>query len=97
VQNTTFSDIESDEYRLLGDSSIIIIGQQFDNAVISGDDSQTGNLVEIVNSGTIEVTEGETDEDEEEEEEDEGDLYNTDNERFRRTLGDDDSITVNSS
>jgi mannuronan 5-epimerase len=98
VQNTTFSDIESDEYRLLGDSSIVIIGQQFDNAVISGDDSQTGNLVEIVNSGTIEVTEGETDEDEEEEEEeDEGDLYNTDNERFRRTLGDDDSITVNSS
>ena len=97
VQNTTFSDIESDEYRLLEDSSIVIIGQQFDNAVISGDDSQTGNLVEIVNSGTIEVTEGETDEDEEEEEEDEGDLYNTDNERFRRTLSDDDSITVNSS
>jgi parallel beta-helix repeat protein len=97
VQNTTFSDIESNEYRLLGDSSIIIIGQQFDNALISGDDSVTGNLVEIVNSGTIEVTEGETDEDEEEEEEGEGDLYNTDNEPFRRTLSDGDSITVNSS
>jgi poly(beta-D-mannuronate) C5 epimerase len=98
VQNTTFSDIESNEYRLLGDSSIIIIGQQFDNALISGDDSVTGNLVEIVNSGTIEVTEGETDDDEEEaEEEGEGDLYNTDNEPFRRTLSDGDSITVNSS
>jgi poly(beta-D-mannuronate) C5 epimerase len=96
VQNTTFSDIESSEYRLLGDSSIVIIGQQFDNALISEDDSETGNLVEIVNSGTIEVTEGEADEDEEEEE-DEGDLYNTDNEPFRRTLSDGDSITVNSS
>jgi mannuronan 5-epimerase len=96
VQNTTFSDIESNEYRLLGDSSIVIIGQQFDNALISEDDSETGNLVEIVNSGTIEVTEGEADEDEEEEE-GEGDLYNTDNEPFRRTLSDGDSITVNSS
>jgi parallel beta-helix repeat protein len=95
VQNTTFSDIESNEYRLLGDSSIVIIGQQFDNALISGDDSVTGNLVEILNSGTIEVTEGETDEDDDDEEE--GDSYNTDNEPFRRTLSDDDSITVNSS
>jgi mannuronan 5-epimerase len=96
VQNTTFSDIESSEYRLLGDSSIVIIGQQFDNALISGDDSVvTGNLVEIVNSGTIEVTEGEKDEGDNEGEE--GDSYNTDNEPFRRTLSDDDSITVNSS
>jgi parallel beta-helix repeat protein len=31
VQNTTFSDIEGSEYRLSGDSSIIL-GQQFDNA-----------------------------------------------------------------
>jgi hypothetical protein len=96
VQNTTFSDIESNEYRLLDDSSIIIIGQQFDNTVISEDDSQTGSLVEIVNSGTIEVIEGEVDEDDDDEEE--GDLYNTDNEPFRRTLSDsDDTITVNSS
>ena len=28
--------------------------------MISGDDSQTGNLVEIVDSGTIEVIEGES-------------------------------------
>jgi parallel beta-helix repeat protein len=94
VQNTTFSDIDSNEYRLLGDSSIVIIGQEFDNVLISGDDSVTGNLLKIVNSGTIQVTEGETDEDEEE---GQGDLYNTDNEPFRRTLSDDDSITVNSS
>ncbi len=51
VENNAFSDIESREYRLLGDSSIIIRGQHFDNALISGDDSQTGNLVEIVDSG----------------------------------------------
>jgi parallel beta-helix repeat protein len=40
VQNTTFSDIESNEYRLSGDSSIIL-GQQFDNASISHDASAT--------------------------------------------------------
>jgi poly(beta-D-mannuronate) C5 epimerase len=40
VQNTTFSDIESSEYRLSGDSSIIL-GQQFDNALISHDSSAT--------------------------------------------------------
>jgi mannuronan 5-epimerase len=40
VQNTTFSDIESSEYLLSGDSSIIL-GQQFDNASISHDASGT--------------------------------------------------------
>src|SRR5919107_661049 len=40
VQNTTFSDIESSEYRLSGDSSIIV-GQQFDNALISQDSAAT--------------------------------------------------------
>ncbi len=40
VQNTTFSDIELSEYRLSGDSSIII-SQQFDNALISQDGSVT--------------------------------------------------------
>jgi len=96
VQNTTFSDIESNEYRLLEDSSLKIIGQQFDNTVISGDDEvAAGNLVEIVNSGTIELTEGEIDEDDDEESE--GRSHDTDNEPYRRTLSDDDSITVNSS
>ena len=51
------------------------------------------NVVEIVDSGTIEVTEGETDGGEE----GEGNLYNTDSEPYRRTLSDGDSITVNSS
>jgi parallel beta-helix repeat protein len=96
VQNTTFSDIDSSEYRLVGDSSMKIIGQQFDNTMISGDDDiATGNLVEIVNSGTIDVTEGEVDEDDDEESE--GESHNTDNEPFRMTLTNGDSITVNSS
>jgi parallel beta-helix repeat protein len=41
VQNAMFSDIEESEYRLSGDSSIIIRGQHFDNAVISRDSSVT--------------------------------------------------------
>src|SRR5215216_723004 len=107
VENTTFSDIELSEYRLLGDSSLTIRGQHFDNALISEDDSETGNIVEIVDSGIIEVTEGEADEEDEEDEDDDGDdaedeegegnSYNTDSEPYRRTLGDGDSITVNSS
>src|SRR5215213_5811157 len=94
VQNTTFLDIDSREYRLLEDSSIVIGAQQFDNTLISGDDSQTGNLVVIVNSGAIEVTEGESDD--EDDDDDEGESYNTDNAPYRRTLSDEDSITVNS-
>ena len=94
VENTTFSDIESSEYRLLEDSSLIIGRQDFENVLISGDDSVTGNIVEIVASGIIEVTEGERDE---EEEEGEGDSYNTGIKPFRRTLSDGDEITVNSS
>ena len=99
VQNTSFSDMDSDEYRLLEDSSMKIIGQQFDNTVISGDDEVVaGNLVEIVNSGILEVIEGEVDEDDDDDDdEQEGDTYNTDIEPFRMTLGDGDSITVNSS
>jgi hypothetical protein len=81
---------------LLAGSSLIIGRQDFDDALISGDDSVTGNIVEIVNSGIIEVTEGERDEDEDEEE-GEWDSYNTDIEPFRRTLSDGDEVTVNSS
>ena len=95
VENITLSDnIESSEYRLLADSSLIIRGQHFDNALISGDDSVTGNLVEIIGSGTIQVIEGEVDENDDD---DEGDSYNTDNAPYRRTLSDGDEITVNSS
>jgi len=98
VENTTFADnIESSEYRLLADSSLMIRGQHFDNALITGDDSVTGNLVEIVGSGTIQVIEGEVDEDDDGGDEDEGELHNTDIQPYRRTLSDGDSITVNSS
>ncbi len=94
LENNRFSDIESGEYILSGDSSIIIRGQQFDNYLIAEEGSAPSNLVEIVDSGTIEVVEGETDGGEED---DEGNLYNTDSEPYRRTLSDGDSITVNSS
>jgi poly(beta-D-mannuronate) C5 epimerase len=121
VENNTFSDMESSEYRLSANSGIIIRGQQFDDALISGegidpdedadavdeadddDDQVIENVVEIVGSGTIEVTEGANDGEEEEEDgdddEDDGDeenSYNTDIEPYTTILGDGDSITVNS-
>src|SRR5919106_4573845 len=95
LENNMFSNIQSNEYSLSGDSSIIIRGQQFDNALIAQEGSASSNLVEIVDSEIIEVTEGETEG--EEEGEGEGDLYNTDSEPYRRILSDGDSITVNSS
>jgi parallel beta-helix repeat protein len=102
LESNIFSDIESSEYSLSGDSSITIREQQFDNTLIAAEEgSATANLVEIVDSGIIEVTEegGEEEEDDGggDEQEGEGNLYNTDNEPFRRTLSDGDSITVNSS
>jgi parallel beta-helix repeat protein len=96
VQNTMFSDIESSEYRLLSDSSLTISGQQFnDDILITEGDSQTsGSTVEIVDSGVIEVREGD---DDDEDDEEEGDSFNTDIQPYTRTLNDDDSITVTSS
>ena len=41
VQNTTFSDIKSSQYRLSGDSSIRISGQYFGSTLVSHDDSAT--------------------------------------------------------
>jgi parallel beta-helix repeat protein len=41
VQNATFFNIEESEYRLSEDSSIILKGQHFDNAIISQDSSVT--------------------------------------------------------
>jgi poly(beta-D-mannuronate) C5 epimerase len=95
IQNITFSDIESSEYRLSGNSSIVIRGQDFDNTLITAveDDSETGSRVEIVDSGTIEVVEVNGDSDDEEEE---GNNYNTDNTPYRKRLSDGDSIIVNS-
>src|SRR5215216_2332735 len=104
LENNRFSDIESSEYRL-GNSSMIIRAQHFDDSVISQEGSEPDSQVEIVDSGTIQVTEGANDreedddgEDDEEgdEEEDEASSYNTDDEPYRRTLSDGDSITVNS-
>src|SRR5918997_1130250 len=122
VENTTFSDIESSEYHLFGNSSITIRGQEFDDAIISGegvdvvvdedgedDDGDDGedngdaqateNVVQIVGSGMIEVTGGETvdEEDDGDDDEDEANSYNTDIQPYTTILGDGDSITVDSS
>jgi hypothetical protein len=93
--NNTLSNIESSEYRLSGDSSMIIREQHFDNALISQENSEIDSYVEIVDSGIIEVREGEIDDDVANE--DEGDLYNTNIERYSRTFSDGDDITVSSS
>jgi hypothetical protein len=103
--NNRFYNTASREYRLSGDASITIRGQDFDNTLIAEAGSTTRNIVEILDSGTIEVIEGETDgggggedgDDGGDEQEDNGNLYNTDNQPYRRTLNDGDSITVNSS
>jgi parallel beta-helix repeat protein len=98
LENNRFSDIESGEYLLSGNSGIIIRGQNFDNILIAEEGSATESLVEIVDSGTIEVTEVANDggEDLVDEEEAENNLYNTDNESYRKRLSDGDSIIVNS-
>ena len=92
LENNRLSDIESNEYRLAGNASIIIRGQEFDNALISEIGSAPRNLVEIVDSGIIEVRGAGADEGERE-----ADLYNTDIEPYNRTLNDGESITVSSS
>ena len=110
VGNTTFSDIESSEYRLSGNSSIMIRGQYFDSALISDDGSEIGSQIEIASSGIIDVIEGarsdgeedggdeeeDEDDDEGDEDEGEGELYNTYDEPYRKRLSDGDSITVSS-
>jgi parallel beta-helix repeat protein len=68
------------------------------------EDQPIENVLEIVGSGTIEVTEGANNGEEEEdggddegdEDEDEANSFNTDVEPYRTILGDGDSITVNS-
>jgi mannuronan 5-epimerase len=92
LENNRLSDIKSNEYRLAGNASIIIRGQEFDNALISEIGSAPKNLVEIIDSGIIEVRGARADEGERE-----ADLYNTDIEPYNRTLNDGESITVNSS
>jgi poly(beta-D-mannuronate) C5 epimerase len=92
LENNRLSDIKSNEYRLAGNASIMIRGQEFDNALISEIGSAPKNLVEIIDSGIIEVRGAGADEGERE-----ADLYNTDIEPYNRTLNDGESITVNSS
>ena len=58
LTDNKFTNITSSEYHLTRSSNIRIIAQHFDNASITaGNSSSTGNIVEIVNSGTIQVTE----------------------------------------
>ena len=96
LENNTFDDIESSEYLLSGNSSMIIRGQDFDDTSISEDGSATENIVEIVDSGIIEVREEDGDNDDDEDDEDEENSYDTDDEPYRTILSDGDSITVNS-
>ena len=103
LENNTFDDIESSEYLLSLYSNVLIRGQNFDDVLIAVGDPATENLVEIVDSGIIEVTEEANDdeeedgnEDDEEEEETVANTYNTDIERYSKILSDGDSIRVNS-
>jgi len=103
LESNTLSNIESGEYRLSGGSSLIIRAQHFDNAQISQYGSGPDSQIEIVDSGIIEVREGEIDEGDEaggegeSEEEGEGDSHNTDIEPYSMTFSSGDDITVNSS
>jgi parallel beta-helix repeat protein len=96
LQDNEFSNISSSEYRLSGNSSIIISGQDFDNALIAEDGSATRNFVEIVYSGTIEVVEVNDDGDDDDDDEEEGNHYDTVDEPYRKRLSDGDSIIVDS-
>ena len=103
LENNTFDDIESSEYLLSLYSNTLIRGQNFDDALIAVGDPATENLVEIVDSGIIEVTEEANDdeeedgnEDDEEEEETVANTYNTGIERYSKILSDGDSIRVDS-
>jgi mannuronan 5-epimerase len=103
LENNTFDDIDSSKYLLSLYSNILIRGQNFDDVLIAVGDPATENLVEIVDSGIIEVTEEAIDdeeedgnEDDEEEEETVANTYNTDIERYSKILSDGDSIRVNS-
>jgi mannuronan 5-epimerase len=90
VQNTTFFDVEEIEYLLTRNSGMIIVDRDFDSVLIAEGGTATDNLVEIVNSGTIEVTEGN----------DQGitesNVYNTDSEPYRKRMSNGDNIIVNS-
>jgi mannuronan 5-epimerase len=90
LENNTFNNIESSEYRLSLDSNILIRRQNFDDVLILVGDLTTENVVEIVDSGTIEVSEGGNEED------NQTTSYNTDIQPYARTMSGGDSITINS-
>jgi poly(beta-D-mannuronate) C5 epimerase len=90
LENNIFSNMASSEYLLTRNSGMIIVDRDFDNALIAEGGSATDNLVEIVSSGTIEVTERN------EQGIAERNLYNTDNEPYRKRLSNGDNIIVNS-
>jgi len=90
LENNLFSNITTSEYLLTRNSSMIIIDRDFDNDLIAEGGSETDNLVQIVYSGTIEVTERN----------DQGiverNLYNTDTEPYSKRLSNGNNILVNS-
>lgn len=98
LEDNEFSKISSSEYSLSGNSTIIIRGQDFDDDSVAQEGSAINNVVEIVDSGIIQVVElndGDNDEDDDEHDS-EGNRHNTDNSPYRKRLGDDDSIIVSS-
>jgi mannuronan 5-epimerase len=98
LEDNEFSKISSSEYSLSGNSTIIIRGQDFDDDSVAQEGSAINNVVEIVDSGIIQVVElndGDNDEDDDEDDS-EGNRHNTDNSPYRKRLGDDDSIIVSS-
>ncbi|MDQ4100823.1 MAG: right-handed parallel beta-helix repeat-containing protein, partial [Thermoproteota archaeon] len=90
LENILFSDITSSEYLLTRNSNIIIVDRDFDNALIAEGGTATNNLVEVVYSGTIEVTEVN------EQGIAQRNLYNTDSEPYRKRLSNGDKIMINS-
>jgi mannuronan 5-epimerase len=105
LENNTFGDLESSEYRLSLDSNIFIRGQNFDETLIVAEDSATENLVEIVDSGVIQVTQGANEQEDEEdgndndeggEKETETTSYNTDIQSYTIRMSGGESIMVNS-
>jgi poly(beta-D-mannuronate) C5 epimerase len=91
LEKNRFSDIATSEYLLSRNSSMIIVDRDFNNVLIAEVGSATdNNLVEIAYSGTVEVTETN----------DQGiaerNLYNTDDEPYRKRLSNGENIIVNS-
>ncbi len=90
LSGNKFFNIALSEYYLTRNSSVTIIDPNFDNVLIAEDGPMTGNLVQIVNSGTIEVIEINDQGTSEKQ------YYDTDHEPYRKVLIDGNSIIVNS-